>query len=107
MSRLAQLHLQDVRLLATRGNLVTQDGRAKTKTDRPDTNLLKRAFVGIQDGETTRTERIRQAPGERHHTMIHTLARVVGVAPKQRTFLCTRFSLATCAITKLRRGMGV
>jgi len=33
----------------------------------------------IQDVETSRIERIQQAPGERRHAMIHLLARVVGV----------------------------
>jgi transposase len=44
-------------------------------------DMARLSFVRqqIQDIETSRLERIQQAPGERRHAMIHLLARVVGV----------------------------
>ncbi len=44
-------------------------------------DMARLSFVKqqIQEVETSRLERIQQAPGERRHAMIHLLARVVGV----------------------------
>jgi transposase len=49
---------------------------AELQRDMARLNFVKQQ---IQDVETTRIERIQQALEERHHAMIHLLARVVGV----------------------------